>query len=189
LDILKTPAVDLDDPVGDRVPEGVRGDVVGFSRPPVGEVRLNPRLDGKFPDETLHRARGETIARARGEQRRRVLPPIPEIAPEDPRCIALEAESRGWGRSAVRALLNLAREVYRPGVEIDVVDIKAAQLLGAKAGVIGERDERLVSVLKIRRDGVGETDVPELFDLLGLQPCTRPVGAVAIGVLANVGIA
>lgn len=85
--------------------------------------------------------------------------------PEQPNGSVLELERRRWRAS----LLDTAREVDRPGVKVDVVDLERDELPGAKAGVVGKRDNRLVAILKVRGTGAGETLVAKVFDLLGLQ--------------------
>ncbi|PSQ40274.1 hypothetical protein BRD13_00220 [Halobacteriales archaeon SW_5_70_135] len=51
---------------------------------------------------------------------------------------------------------------------VDVVGVERDEFPDSEAGVVGERDDRLVSVWKIRRDGVGKTHVSEVVNLGGL---------------------
>jgi hypothetical protein len=71
-------------------------------------------------------------------------------------------------------------KVDGPAVEIEVLDIEAGELPGTEAGIVGERDDRLVAVLQIGRTGVGEALVAELFDLVGFEPSSC-LAFVALG--------
>ena len=150
------------------------------------DVGLDARLGGELLDEPLYRPRREPIARAGRKERLGVAPPVPEIPPEQSDGRRLELEGRRRGRT----FLNPARQVHGPRLEIDVVDVERDELADPEAGVVQQRDYRLVAVLEVRRDGAGETDAPELVDLAGLQPGTGArLGVAAVVVCLNVGIA
>jgi hypothetical protein len=51
--VLEAAAVDLDNPIGDRVPEGVRGDVVGFADTAAGDLGPDVGLGRELFDEAL----------------------------------------------------------------------------------------------------------------------------------------
>jgi hypothetical protein len=53
LHVLEAAAVDLDKPIGDRVSEGLRGDVVGFADTAAGDLKLDVGLGREFFDEAL----------------------------------------------------------------------------------------------------------------------------------------
>jgi hypothetical protein len=53
LHVLEAAAVDLDNPIGDRVAEGVRRDVVGFADTAAGDVGPDVGLGRELFDEAL----------------------------------------------------------------------------------------------------------------------------------------
>jgi hypothetical protein len=171
LDILEPPTVNLDDPIGDRVTQRMGRDVVGVASPAAGDLGADARLGGELLDEVPNRPLGYAITRPGRKERLGVFPSVPEVPPEQPNGVAVKAERRR--REA--PLLDSARKVDSPRLEIDVIGVERDEFPDPEAGVVGERDDRLISVLKIRRDGAGETHVPEVVDLVGFQPDGRSV--------------
>jgi len=82
LDVLEAAAVDLDNPIGDRVLEGVRGDIVGIADTAAGDLGPDVGLGRELFDEALERPRGEAVARAGGKQGVGVFPTVAKVSPE-----------------------------------------------------------------------------------------------------------
>lgn len=72
----------------------------------------------------------------------------------------------------LHSLLETAGEeqFWWVGSKIGVIPIQCDELADAKSGVGKQRDDRLVSRLKIVREGVGEAGIPDSFDLFGREP-------------------
>lgn len=90
---------------------------------------------------------------------RGVFPPIAEIPEKGSDGVAFEGERR-WRRAP---FLDRRGEKDGPGLEVDTIDVERDEFAGAEPRLIGEGDDRLVSVLQIRGTGVGETLVAEPF--------------------------
>ena len=80
--VLEAAAVNLDNPIGDRVPEGMRCDVVGFADTAAGDLGPDVGLGRELFDEALERPSGEAIARAGGKQGVGVFPAVAKVSPE-----------------------------------------------------------------------------------------------------------
>jgi hypothetical protein len=82
LDVLEAAAVDLDNPIGDRMAQRVRGDVVGFADTAAGDLGPDVGLGRDLFDEALERPSGEAVARAGGKQGVGVFPAVAKVSPE-----------------------------------------------------------------------------------------------------------
>lgn len=67
---------------GDRVPEGVRDDVVGFADTAAGDVWPDAGLGRDLSDEALERPSSKTVARAGAKQGVGVFPAVAKVSPE-----------------------------------------------------------------------------------------------------------
>lgn len=51
-----------------------------------------------------------------------------------------------------------------------MISVKRDELAHTEAGVGKQRDNRLITSLKVRREGIGEAGVVDDFDLFGSEP-------------------